>query len=511
MNKNLTIEQIQALLETYPQLHSAKLAPALSLDRYQLTTIAAHFDNGTQNEKVVFDYYFRKSPFYDKSFAFAGGLQHFITYIQHLKFMTYQINLLRSWGIFSEEFLEFLRTFEFTGNIKALREGTLTGAEVRGARLECTVAEAHFIETWLLNNYNPNTLWLTLAVRMLHAAKGGLIWEGGMRRAQGIDASIESALMGYIAGMQGTSNVEAVYQFGIPSIGTHPHAWVQFFDSEYDAFLAYYRAFPQNTSLLIDTFDVLKSGVPNAIKIAKLAESEGNRIKAVRIDSGDLAYLTKETRRMLDEAGLSYVGITLSDGLNRKIISSLVAEGVGTPSYLVGTDFVTSAEQPALGGVFKLVAVENKEIEESLPERWKYRIKISSNPEKTLLPGIKKIVRIINNDTNKHVTDLICSFDEVIDESKPLQLTHPVYTSEKKMVTNFRTEELLQDIFVNGKLVYEVPSLEETRTYVQAQKTLLWDEQLRETNPSPFWVNISDELLNLRSELIEKEKAKIKA
>lgn len=505
----LTVNEIQEMLEKYPDLHSPHLAPALSIDRYQLTTIGAHFNNGTHQTKVVFDYYFRKSPFSDKSFAFAGGLNRLIKYIEHLRFMSYQIETLRKWNIFSEEYLTYLQNFRFTGSIKALKEGTITGAEVRGLTVECTVAEAHLIETWLLNNFNPNTLWLTLAVKMIHAAKEGKIWEGGMRRAQGIDASTQSALMGYLGGMQGTSNVEAEFQYGIPTVGTHPHAWVQFFDTEYDSFLAYYRTFPQNTSLLIDTFDVLRSGVPNAIKIAKLAESEGNRIKSVRIDSGDLAYLYTEVRKMLDEEELEYVGITLSDGLNRKLITSLIGQGVDEAAYLVGTDFVTSAEQPALGGVFKLVAVENDTVYESLPDRWKYRIKISGNPEKTLLPGIKKILRIIDKKTGKHVSDYICGINEVIDENEPLTLTHPLYKSEKKIIKEFRVESLLQDIFIDGKLVYQEPTFDETRAYVQEQKDLLWKEQLRNENPSPFWVNISDELLSLRDDLIEKEKLKI--
>ena len=506
---SLSIDEIQAILEKHPELHNPHLAPGLSLDRYQLTTIGAHFENGTHNTKVVFDYYFRKSPFADKSFAFSGGLHQFIEYINRLRFMSYQIDLLRKWGIFSEDYLEFLKNFRFSGSIQALREGTLTGAEIRGVVITCTVAEAHLIETWLLNNFNPNTLWLTLAVKMVHAAKNGHIWEGGMRRAQGIDASIQSALMGYLGGMKGTSNVEAEYQFGVPTVGTHPHAWVQFFDTEYEAFLAYYRTFPQNTSLLIDTFDVLRSGTPNAIKIAKLAESEGNQIKSVRIDSGDLAYLYKEVRKMLDAEGLSYVDITLSDGLNRTLINSLIYQGVDQAAYLVGTDYVTSAEQPALGGVFKLIAVEDNNLMEQLPDRWKYRIKISSNPEKTLLPGIKKILRIIDTQTGKHVSDYICAHDETIDVSKPLTLIDPVHRSIKKVIHEYQVEELLQDIYVDGKLVYDEPTFEETRMYVQQQKTLLSEEQLRNENPHRYWINISDKLLDLRDQLIDQERAKM--
>ena len=529
---NLTDDQIFELLQSNPQLHNHELAPALCLDFYQLTTIYSHFENNTHDTKVTFDYYFRKSPFNKNSFAFSAGLDHLIQYINRLRFTNYQIEYLRKQNRFSEDFLNFLKEYRFSGDMRALEEGTLTGAEVRGVILECDVVSAHIIESHLLNTKNSETNWMTLAAKMKHAAKNDRLWEGGLRRAQGIDASVWSARAGYIAGMAGTSNVEAGFKFGLPIVGTHPHAWIQFFDSEYKAFEAYYRANPQNTSLLVDTFDVLNSGVPNAIKIAKLAESEGNKIKGIRIDSGDLAYLSREARKMLDEAELEYISITASDSLNVKLINSIKQQGGAMDDWLIGTDYVTSRRDPALGGVFKLVAIENKfgekdynitreKIIEIIGEgdsqgkfketlnRWIPKIKISDNPEKVLLPGVKKQYRIIDNDTDKHIADYICLEHEVLDTSKPFKLFDPIYKFRKKTIKNYRVVDLLTPIFKNGKLIYKQKSLEEMRDYVNHQKNLLWEEQFRDENPSPYYVNISEELLDLRDKLIELERSKL--
>lgn len=528
----MNTDKIFELLEQNPELHNHDLAPTLGLDFYQLTTAYSHFKNKSHNTKTVFDYYFRKSPYNKNSFAFSSGLDHLIQYITRLRFTSYQIEYLRNLNRFSEDFLQYLKDFRFTGTMHALEEGTLTGAEVRGVVLEATVVEQHIIESHLLNTKNSETNWMTLAVKMLHASGEDRLWEGGLRRAQGIDASIWSARAGYIAGMAGTSNVEAGYRFGVPLVGTHPHAWIQFFNSEFDAFMAYYRANPENTSLLVDTFNVLESGVPNAIKVAKIAESEGNRIKGIRIDSGDLAYLSREARKMLDEAGLDYVGITASDSLNVQLINSIKQQGSAMSDWLVGTDYVTARKDPALGGVFKLVAIENTsgEMEYDLTkervleiigegdeygkfketlDHWIPKIKISDNPEKVLLPGRKKQYRIIDNKTNKHVTDLICLEHETIDTSKPFKLFDPIYKFRKKTIEDYRVEELLKPIFVNGQLVYQQKSLEEMREYVQEQKSLLWDEQLRDENPSPYFVNISEELLKLRDVMIDLERQKI--
>lgn len=525
------VDQVFELLENHPELHSHDLAPALCTDFYQITTIYSHFKNNSHQTKTVFDYYFRKTPFNENSFAFSAGLDHLISYISRLRFTSYQIDFLRKQNRFSEDFLDYLKNYRFTGTIHALEEGTLTGAEVRGVIIEADIVSQHLIESHLLNIKNSETNWMTLAVKMLHAAKEERLWEGGLRRAQGIDASIWAARAGYLAGMAGTSNVEAGYRFGVPIVGTHPHAWIQFFDSEYEAFLAYYRANPENTSLLVDTFDVLRSGIPNAIKVAKIAESEGNRVKGVRIDSGDLAYLSREARKMLDEAGLEYIGITASDSLNVKLINSIKQQGSAMSDWLVGTDYVTVKENPALGGIFKLVAIENKEgnfienpsEEEALSilgesedrsiernvHRWINKIKISNNPEKVLLPGRKKQYRLVDKTTNKHVADYICLEHEQIDPTKPFKLFDPVFKFRRKTVTNYRIEELLKPIFKNGQLVYKQKSLAEIRDYVKQQKSLLWEEQLRDENPSPYFVNISEELLNLRDKLIEEEMTKI--
>lgn len=525
------MDHLLELLEKHPELHSHHLAPALCTDFYQITTIFSHFKNGSHKTKTVFDYYFRKSPFNENSFAFSAGLDHLIEYISRLRFTSYQIDFLRKQNRFGEEFLEFLKDYRFEGTIQALEEGTLTGADVRGVIIEADIVSQHLIESHLLNIKNSETNWMTLAVKMMHAAKEERLWEGGLRRAQGIDASIWAARAGYLAGMAGTSNVEAGYRFGIPIVGTHPHAWIQFFESEYEAFLAYYRANPENTSLLVDTYDVLRSGIPNAIKVAKIAESEGNRIKGVRIDSGDLAYLSREARKMLDEAGLDYVGITASDSLNVKLINSIKQQGSEMSDWLVGTDYVTVKDNPALGGVFKLVAIEDKQgrmidnpteeetlsilgksenrsIEQSV-SRWINKIKISNNPEKVLLPGRKKQYRIIDKKTNKHIADYICLEHETIDTTKPFKLFDPVFKFRKKTVKNFYVEELLKPIFIDGELVYQQKTLQEMRDYISQQKSLLWEEQLRDENPSPYFVNISEELLNLRDRLMEEEMEKI--
>lgn len=512
--------------------HNHDGAPALCLDFYQLTTAQAHFHQGTHETWATFDYYFRKSPFQENSFAIFSGLEHFITYINNLRFTDYQIEYLRSLKRFSDDFLTYLANFSFTGNAFSLKEGTLTGAESRNVIIEAPVLECHLIESHLLNIFNSETNWTSLAVRLKHAAKEEDMWEGGLRRAQGIDASIWAARCGYLGGMSGTSNVEAGYRFGIPVVGTHPHAWIQAHDSEYDAFLNYYRANPANTSLLVDTYDVLESGVPNAIKIAKLAESEGNKVKSIRIDSGDLAYLSREARKMLDDADLDYVNITVSDSLSIDIINSIKQQGSAINDWLIGTNFVTAKENPALGGVFKLVAlmkegekIENPSEEKSVHllalddskdaaliksqlSRWVNKIKISNNPSKVLLPGKKMMYRIIDNETNKHAADYICLVDETIDTTKPFKLIDPVHHFRKKTMHNYRVEPLLVPIFLHGKQVYQTPSLEETRGYIQDQLELLWDEQLRGTNPHPFFVNVSEELLALRNELFEKEKEK---
>lgn len=532
MSTNNHTDTLFKKLSDSPSLHNHDAAPALCLDFYQLTTAFAHFKNGTHETLTTFDYYFRKSPFNQNSFAFSAGLDHLIQYVSHLRFTPYQIDYLRSLNRFDEDFLDYLLQFQFNGSIHALEEGTLTGAEARGVIVTSTVLEAHLMESHLLNTKNSETLWMTLGVKLKEAAKENRIWEGGLRRAQGIDASIWGARAGYLAGMAGTSNVEAGFRFGVPLVGTHPHAWIQFFDSEYDAFLAYYRANPTNTSLLVDTYDVLNSGVPNAIRIAKLAEKEGNRIRGIRIDSGDHAYLSREARKMLDAEGLDYVSITDSDGLNVKLINSIKQQGCAVSDWLVGTDFATSREEPALGGVFKLVAIQtnqndiihgptkkqvqqilnispsDKELNDSL-NRWIPKIKISDNPEKVLLPGRKSLYRIIDNQTNKHVADYLCLENEIIDETKPFKLFDPVYQFRTKTIEDYRVESLLKPIFANGQLVYTQKNLEETKRYVAEQKSLLWEEQLRDENPSPFYVNISENLLALRNTLIENEKNKM--
>lgn len=502
------------------------LFPSLCLDFYQLTTVAAHFYHNTHQTKVIFEYFIRQTPFNKNSFAISGGLEELVDYLQKLKFHDFQIDYLRSLNRFSESFLNYLKNFRFTGSLKALKEGTLTGPECRGVIFEGTIFEAHIIESKLLNGHNSDTLWNTLAFLLCHLAKDydvpldGFdqaleklrneipknevkVWEGGLRRAQGIGASIRASRAGYLNGMSGTSNVEAGRRFGIPVIGTHPHAWVMFWKTQLESFLKYYEAHPDNTTFLLDTYDTVESGVPDAIEVAKIMELHGKQAKGGRIDSGNLAQLSIESKKLFLKEKQHGMRITASDGLNRKGIYEIKKNGGMVDDYLVGTNFVTSQEQPALGGVFKLIAIQMED------GSWLNKIKLSNNPDKMLIVGIKDMKRIINNETNKHEADYLCLKDEVIDTNKPLTLINRI-TKETKTITNYRVEDLLIDIFANGQLVYQLPSLEEIRSYIQEQKQLLSEKQLNPFDPSTYFVALSDKLKQLCLDMQEQERHKFK-
>ena len=462
----------------------------------------AHWLQGSHNEKVVFDAYFRKLPF-GNGYAVFAGLERIVDYIRNLEFTEDDIAYLREQEEgYREDFLEELRKFKFTGNIDMVPEGTLVFPNEPLIRVEARIFEAQLIETAMLNFMNFQTLIATKASRVKQVAPNDILLEFGSRRAQEADAAIWGTRAAYIAGFHATSNMLAGKMFGIPTAGTHAHAWIQVHDSEEEAFLKYAEALPNNISLLVDTYDTLRSGVPNAIKVAKELEKRGKRVASIRIDSGDLAYQSKRARAMLDAAGLHYVKIVASNDLDENIIAELKAQDAKIDAWGIGTQLITAHDQPSLGGVYKLVARRKNGDYEPV-------IKISGNPEKVTNPGFKDVYRIIDKETGKATGDYITLQEETdIPNKQPVLLSDHVHSYRDRILTDYEAIPLLQPVFRNGELVYNLPTLEEIRQYHRQQLDLFMPEILRKLNPEVYEVYLSTVAWNLKMNLIRKHQRK---
>ena len=467
----------------------------LLCDFYELTMANGYYELNKGDEIAYFDVFFRKVPD-GGGFAIAAGLEQVIEYIKTLKFTEEDIEFLRSKGIFSEEFLNYLRNFKFTGDIYAVPEGTPVFPGEPILTVRAPSIEAQFIETFILLCINHQSLIATKANRVVRAAEGRPVAEFGSRRAQGADGAILGARAAYIGGCAATACTISDRDYAIPATGTMAHSWVQMFDTEYEAFEAYCRMYPGNATLLVDTYDCLKSGVPNAIKAFKeVLWPLGIKKCGIRLDSGDITYLSKKARKMLDEAGLTECKIVVSNSLDENIIRDIIRQGAEIDMFGVGERLITAKSNPVFGGVYKLVAKERDG--KVIP-----KIKISENPEKITNPHFKKIYRIYDNETGKAGADLLCVYDEVIDSSKPIEIFDPIETWKKKEFTNYTLRELMVPVFKNGECVYQSPSIAEIQSYCKKEIDTLWDEVKRFENPHKYYVDLSKKLWDIKHELL---------
>lgn len=468
----------------------------LLCDFYEYTMSNGYIENGLEDRIVYFDIFFRHVPD-NGGFAIAAGLEQLVSYIKDLKFNDDDIEFLRSKGIFGEKFLAYLKDFRFTGDVWAVPEGTPVFPGEPLVTVRATAIQAQILETFALLTINHQTLIATKASRIVRAADGRTVMEFGSRRAQGTDAAIMGARAAFIAGCAGTACTVSEKMYGVPALGTMAHSWVQMFDSEYDAFKAFCKLYPKSAILLVDTYDTVHSGIPNAIKCFK---EMGITNGGIRLDSGDLAFLTKKARKMLDEAGLTGCKIVVSNSLDEWLIRDLLEQGACIDSFGVGDNLITSHSDPVFNGVYKLVAVEDKD-GNIIP-----RIKISENVEKITTPHFKKIYRLYNTE-GKAIADQLCTYDEKIDEDEPLTLFDPDATWKKKTLTGFRAVELMVPIFKGGELVYNLPSLKEIREYHMEQMDTLWDEVKRFSNPHRYYVDMSQKLWDVRADLLNKSRS----
>lgn len=467
----------------------------LLMDFYEMTMAAGYFEEGYQEQIGVFDMFFRKVPD-DGGFAIAAGLAQFCEIIDNLHFTEEDIDYLRGKGCFSEAFLDYLRHFEFHCNIWAVEEGTPVFPMEPLVIVEGPAIEAQLIETLLLVTFNHQSLICTKTNRIVRAAKGLPVMEFGSRRAQGYDGAVLGARAAYIGGVVGTACVLADRQFGIPALGTMAHSWVQMFPSEYEAFARYAKLYPDNCTLLVDTYNVLKSGVPNAIRVFdEILAPMGIRPKGVRIDSGDIAYLSKKVRQMLDDAGYPDCGICASNSLDEYIVRDLLVQDAKLNSFGIGENLITSKSSPVFGGVYKLAAVRNG-------EHYEPKIKISETAEKITIPHLKNLYRIYDNETGKAMADLMTMHDETLDISKGLTLFDPVQTWKKRTFTGIHLKQLNVPIYVGGKRVYKTPPLEDIRRHCTEQVDTLWDEVKRFENPHRYYVDLSQKLWDERQRLL---------
>lgn len=472
----------------------------LLTDLYELTMMQGYFKNPT-DQVVVFDAFYRKNPS-GGAYAIAAGLEQVVEYIKNLHFTTEDVDYLRTLGIFDAEFLEYLRGFHFTGDLYAIPEGTVVFPREPLVKVIAPVMEAQLIETAILNLINHQSLIATKAARVVHAAKGDGIMEFGLRRAQGPDAGIYGARAAMIGGCIGTSNVLCGEMFDVPVKGTHAHSWIMSFKDEYTAFKTYAELYPNACILLVDTYDVLKSGVPNAIRVFKEMRESGIELKGygIRIDSGDLAYLSKKAYEMLDAAGFGDAIISASSDLDEYLIESLKAQGAKINSWGVGTNLITSSDCPAFGGVYKMAAIRNAHEDEFTP-----KIKLSENMDKVTNPGNKTIYRIYDKKSGKIKADLICLADEKYDEAKDLVIFDPNATWKRTLIMGgtYNMKELLVPIFKKGVCCYEMPTVMEIRDKCTAEKNTLWDESKRFVNPQEVYVDLSQQLYDVKKNLIE--------
>ncbi len=469
-------------------------------DFYEFTMANGYFENKMAEKICYFDLYFRSIPD-GGGFAVMAGVEQVIDYLNNLHFTAGDIEYFRSKGIFGEEFLSYLENFKFCCDVWAVPEGTPVFPHEPLIVVRGPAIQAQMIETMLLLTINHQTLIATKSNRIVRAAQGRAVMEFGSRRAHGYSSAILGARAAYIAGCVGTACTISDRFFGIPALGTMAHSWVQMFPTEYDAFKAYATVYPDSCTLLIDTYNVLKSGIPNAIKVFdEVLKPLGKRPKGVRIDSGDITYLSKKARKMLDEAGYPDCGIVASNSLDEYIIRDTINQGACIDSFGVGERLITAKSSPVFGGVYKLVAVE--EDGKVTP-----KIKISENIQKITIPDFKKIYRLYDKETNKAIADVITQHGEEIDASKPYEIFDPENTWKRKTVENFTARKLLVKIFDGGKQVYESPSLEDIKNYCAEQIDTIWDEVKRFENPHKYYVDLSSQLWVIRHGLLEKYSA----
>ncbi len=472
---------------------------SLMTDLYELTMMQGYFESHS-TKTVVFDLFYRRNPC-DSGYSITAGLAQIIDYINHLSFSEEDIAYLRSLHIFKEEFLEYLKGFHFSGDIYAIPEGTIVFPREPLVKVIAPIMEAQLVETALLTIVNHQSLIATKAARVVYAAKGDGVMEFGLRRAQGPDAGIYGARAAMIGGCVGTSNVLAGKLFDVPVMGTHAHSWIMSFPDEYTAFKTYANLYPSACILLVDTYDTLHSGVPNAIRVFNEMREAGIPLKnyGIRLDSGDLAYMSKKARKLLDAAGFEDAVIAASSDLDEHLIYSLKNQGAAINSWGVGTNLITSKDCPAFGGVYKLAAVQD-ENGEFVP-----KIKLSENTEKITNPGNKTVYRIYDKQHHKIRADLICLADETFDSRKDMIIFDPLETWKKTKIHGgtYELRELLVPVFVKGECVYESPSVMEIRDYCTKEKDTIWDETKRFYNPHNVYVDLSDRLYEIKAELLE--------
>lgn len=476
--------------------------PNLTLltDLYELTMMQGYFKNSAQNETVIFDMFYRTNPL-NSGYAIAAGLEQLIDYVKNLHFDWEDIQYLQSLKIFDNDFLEYLKGFRFSGSVYAIPEGTVIFPREPIVKIIAPIMEAQLMETAILNIINHQSLIATKTSRVCFAAKGDGIMEFGLRRAQGPDAGIYGARAAMIGGCIGTSNVLTGQMFDVPVKGTHAHSWIMSFPDEYTAFKKYAALYPNACILLVDTYDTLKSGMPNAIRVFQEMKEAGisSSYYGIRLDSGDLAYLSKQVRKMLDAAGFPDAVISASNDLDEYLIDSLKAQGAMITSWGVGTNLITSKDWPAFGGVYKLAALKNTD-GNFIP-----KIKLSENTEKVTNPGNKKIYRVYEKETGKIKADLICLEDEIFYESEPLLLFDPAEPWKKTKLSpgTFTLRTLMLPIFENGNCVYTSPSVMDIRAYCMEELATLWDETRRFVNPHKVYVDLSAKLYDIKINLLD--------
>ena len=472
----------------------------LLTDLYELTMMQGYYEKG-QYENVIFDVFFRQNPC-NNGYSVCAGLDQVIDYIKNLHFTYDDVDYLRGLGIFKEDFLHYLSGFHFSGDIYAIPEGTVVFPKEPLLKVVAPIMEAQLVETAILNIINHQSLIATKAARVCYAARGDGIMEFGLRRAQGPDAGIYGARAAVIGGCAGTSNVLTGQMFNVPVLGTHAHSWIMSFPDEYTAFKTYAKMYPNSCTLLVDTYDVLKSGVPNAIRVFEEMREEGVKLThyGIRIDSGDLAYLSKEAYKMLAAAGFDDATISASSDLDEYLIDSLKTQDAKINSWGVGTNLITSKDNPAFGGVYKLAAVKDADSTNFTP-----KIKLSENTEKVTNPGNKTVYRIYSKSTGKIKADLICLADEVFDPEETMIIFDPADTWKKTKVLGgtYELRELLVPVIREGKRVYTSPEVMDLREYCQKEQNTLWDESRRLVNPQKVYVDLSQKLYDLKKNLLE--------
>ena len=471
---------------------------SMLFDFYEMTMSGGYFRLGMQDRVTYFDVFFRRVP--DRGgFAIAAGLEQLVDYIRDLHFDEEDIAYLRSKNLFGEDFLDYLRQFRFTGDIWAVPEGTPVFPGEPLVTVRAPASQAQLIETYALLAINHQSLIATKANRVVRAAQGRTVLEFGSRRAQGVDGAVVGARAAYIGGVHGTACAISDQVYGVPAAGTMAHSWVQMFDTQYEAFKTYCEIYPTNAVLLVDTYNTLKSGVPDAIRaFDEVLRPQGITKCGIRLDSGDIAYLTKEARKMLDAAGWETCTISASNSLDEELIRDLLLQGAKIDCFGVGERMITARSEPVFGGVYKLVAVEDRD------GTVEPKIKISENVTKITTPHYKKLYRFYGNDTGKAIADYLAVYDETVDDSRPLTIFDPDATWKKKQVYNFTARELQVPVIKNGQLVYQLPTLEEIRAYCLAQVDTLWEEVKRFDNPHRYYVDLSQKLWDIKHGLLEK-------